>query len=64
MNLMEHQEVAACSTLKTLHPFIDKDGVPRVGGRLQQSTLSFQTMHRMNLNSKHHFTKLVVSAET
>jgi len=38
-NLMEQQEVTASSSLKTLHPFIDKEGLLRVGGRLQQSTL-------------------------
>ena len=62
-NLIEQQEVAARSSLKTLHPFIDKEGLLRVGGRLQQSTLPYQTMHQMILPSNHHFTKLVVSAE-
>jgi len=62
-NLMEQQEVAASSSLKTLHSFIDKEGLFRVGGRLQQSTLPYQTMHQMILPSNHHFTKLVVSAE-
>jgi hypothetical protein len=62
-DLMEHQEVAANSSLKTLHPFIDQEGLLRVGGRLQQSTLPYQTMHQMILPPNHHFTKLVVSAE-
>ena len=62
-NLMEQQDVSASSSLKTLHPFIDKEGLLRVGGRLQQYTLPYQTMHHMILPSNHHFTKLVVSAE-
>jgi len=62
-NLMEQQEVAASSSLKTLHPFIDKEGLLRVGGRLQQYTLPYQTMHQMILPSNLHFTKLVGSAE-
>ena len=37
--------------------------VLRVGGRLQQSTLSYQAMHQMILPANHHFTKLVVSAK-
>jgi len=41
-NLMEQQEVAASSSLKTMHPFIDKKGLLRVGGRLLQSTLPYQ----------------------
>jgi len=32
--LMEKQEVAASNSLKTLHPFIDKECLLRVGGRL------------------------------
>jgi len=42
MNLMYQQEVEASSSLKTLHPFIDKEGLLIVGGRLQQSTLPYQ----------------------
>ena len=61
-SLMEQQEVAASSSLKTLHPFIDKGGLLRVGGSLQQFALPYQTMHQMILPSNHHFTKLVVSA--
>ena len=56
---MEHQEVAATSPLKTLH----QEGLLRVGGRLQRSTLPYQAMHQMILPLYHHFTKLVDSAE-
>jgi len=62
-NLMEQQVVAASSSLKTLHPVINKEGLLRVGGILQQFMLPYQTMHQMILPSNHHFTKLVVSAE-
>jgi len=61
--LMEQQEVASTSSLKTIHPFIDQEGLLSVRGRLQQSTLPYQTMHQMILPSNRHFTKLVVSAE-
>jgi hypothetical protein len=30
-DLMEQQEVATTSSLKTLHPFIDQEGILRVG---------------------------------
>ena len=56
-DLMEAQEVATSSFLKTLHRFIDKEGLHRVWGWLQQSTLPHQTMHQMILPSNHHFTK-------
>ena len=36
MDLMEHEEVEATSSLKTLHPFINQEGLLRVGGQLQQ----------------------------
>ena len=62
-DLMEQQEVASTSSVKTLHPFIDQEGLLRVGGRLQQSVLPYQAMHQMILHPDHHFTKLVVSAE-
>jgi len=31
-DLMEQEEVASTSSLKTLHPFIDQEGLLRVGG--------------------------------
>ena len=62
-NLMEQQDMSSSSSLKTLHPFIEKDCLLKEGGRLQQSTLPYQTMHMTILPAKHHFTKLVVSAE-
>jgi len=40
--LLEQQEGAASSSLKTLHCFIDKEDLPRVRGSLQQSTLPYQ----------------------
>ena len=50
-DLMEHQEVSATGSLKTLHPFRDQEGLLRVGGQLQQSTLPYQAMHQMILPS-------------
>jgi hypothetical protein len=47
-DLMQNQEFAATSSLKTLHPFSDQEGL-RLGGRLQQSTLTYQVMHQMIL---------------
>ena len=62
-NLMEQQEISGSTSLKTLLPFIDKEGLLRVGGRLLKSTLPYQTMQQMILPSNHHFTKFLVSAE-
>ena len=38
-NLMEQQKVTTTNSLKTLHPFIHREGLLRVGGRLQKSML-------------------------
>jgi hypothetical protein len=62
-DLMEQQEVGTTSSLKTLRPFVDQEGLLRVGGRLQQSSLPYQAIHQMILPASHHFTKLIVSAE-
>ena len=57
---MEQQDVAASSSLKKLHPFIEMEGLLRVGGRLEQCMLPYQTMHQIILPPNHHFRKLVV----
>jgi hypothetical protein len=62
-DLTEQQRVATSSSLKTLYPFIDQEGILRVGGRLQQSTLPYQAIHQMILPASHYLTKLIVSAE-
>src|SRR5215510_14174456 len=62
-DLTNLQEVSSTSSLKSLHPFVDKEGILRVGGRLQQSTLPYQSMHQIILPPNQHFTKLVVSSE-
>lgn len=48
------------SKLISLNPFIDGNGVMRVGGRLHHSTLSYDERHPIILPPKAHFTKLLV----
>jgi len=57
------QEAAANCSLNTLHPIIDNDGLLRVGGRLEKSSLPYQKMHQMIFPANHLFSKFVVSAE-
>lgn len=45
--------------LSSLVPFIDDSGVLRVGGRLRNTFLPYETKHPALLNSKHPFTKLI-----
>jgi hypothetical protein len=51
------------SSLRTLHPFIDDEGILRVGRRVQQSTLPYHLSHQIILPPRHHFSKLIVSSE-
>ena len=43
-----------------LDPFIDSDGIFRVGGRLQQAELEFGEKHPIILPRNDHVSKLVV----
>ncbi|KAI5738765.1 hypothetical protein M8J77_010917 [Diaphorina citri] len=46
--------------LKNLSPFLDPSGILRVGGRLKNSPLSYDSKHPMLLPAKTHLAKLVV----
>ena len=43
-----------------LHPFVDADGILRVGGRLNNSTLPYSTRHPILLPYTSHFSVLIV----
>jgi len=60
---VETQEIAVNSSLKTLHPFLDKEVLLGVGRRMQHFTIPYQTRHQMILLANHHFTMLVLSAK-
>ncbi|GFV21627.1 DUF1758 domain-containing protein [Trichonephila clavipes] len=46
------------SPLRSLHPFIDEHGLVRVGGRLQNSQLRFNSKHPIILPSQHSISEL------
>nr|XP_022914664.1 uncharacterized protein LOC111425114 [Onthophagus taurus] len=48
------------SKLKTLDPFLDEDGILRVGGRLANTDLTFSRKHQIILPSKHKLTELII----
>lgn len=48
------------SKLLSLYPFLDTDGILRVGGRLENSELSFNQRHPMVLPQGNTFTKLLI----
>ncbi|XP_038119755.1 uncharacterized protein LOC119769945 [Culex quinquefasciatus] len=51
----------ASSQLASLAPIVDEDGLPRVGGRLEHSSLPYEAKHPVIL-SRHHVTTLLVRA--
>ena len=48
------------SSLCRLDPYVDDDGILRVGGRLRQSNLSFKEKHPVLLPKKHHVSMLLL----
>ncbi|XP_076278422.1 uncharacterized protein LOC143208163 [Lasioglossum baleicum] len=58
--LRQGNAVPLSSSLKTLAPFVDNDGVLRVGGRLQHSDLPESRRHPIILDRSSHLTTLVI----
>ncbi|KAG7307103.1 hypothetical protein JYU34_007243 [Plutella xylostella] len=51
------------SRILQLSPFLDANGVLRVGGRLENASLNYEQKHPALLDSKHHYTKMLMAAE-
>lgn len=58
--LQKKEEISNKSNILTLNPFIDKNGIIRVGGRLENAILSYEEKHPMIIPYEHHITKLIV----
>lgn len=59
-SLTKHSMVTNRSKLLTLHPFIDKDNILRVGGRLQNANIDYDRQHPIILPRNHHLTNLII----
>ena len=55
--------LAPKSKLKTLHPFLDSDGILRVLGRLQKSKLAYSAMYPAILAGSHPLTRIIIYSE-
>ncbi|XP_068758050.1 uncharacterized protein [Montipora capricornis] len=55
-----NHQLAKNSPLIRLDPFLDKYGILRVGGRLQQSSFPFEERHPVILPKAHHVTALII----
>ncbi len=51
------------SALKSLRPFIDSNGVIRVGGRLSNAEVSYSTKHPVVLHGKNPITRMILQSE-
>ncbi|XP_018371197.1 PREDICTED: uncharacterized protein LOC108766413, partial [Trachymyrmex cornetzi] len=51
------------SKLLSLRPFLDKDGLLRVGGRLRQAEIEWDQKHPLLLPAKHYITTLIFQEE-
>jgi hypothetical protein len=58
--LPHHAVLKQSSRLLTLSPFLSKNNLIRVGGRLRNASLKFDTKHPILLPNDHHVTKLIV----
>ena len=58
--LSRSQEIDKSSSLASLSPFIDHHNIIRVGGRLQNSELSFDQKHPPVLDPHHSLTKSII----
>ncbi|GFW60872.1 integrase catalytic domain-containing protein [Trichonephila clavipes] len=56
-----NKPVVKKNILSALCPFIDKDGLIRVGGRLRNSTLQYGAKHPIILPNQHEICKLIVN---
>ena len=54
------KKIGSVGSVYKLRPFLDDEGMLRVGGRLQYSTLEYQSKHQLLLPSKHQVTKLLI----
>ena len=61
-SLFLSQAVAPSSRLIALAPFVDDNQLPRVGGRLKKSSLSYSQSYPIILSSKDVFTKLMFNS--
>lgn len=59
--LVNKREIAKNSKILNLHPFLDKDGLIRVGGRLRLSNLPPEAKHQIILPREHAFTRALVT---
>ncbi|XP_066600085.1 uncharacterized protein [Prorops nasuta] len=61
--LSKNEQVPRRSSIRALSPFLDADGIIRVGGRLRNANLPYDTMHPILLPKGHKLTELILQRE-
>ena len=59
-SIRERRKVLKKSNIYCLDPFLDQEGILRVGGRLHRADLSYEERHPIILPKEHHITKLLI----
>ncbi|XP_051171916.1 uncharacterized protein LOC127288483 [Leptopilina boulardi] len=59
-SLSKSESISQSSNLKALNPFLDNDGLLRVGGRLCNATISYDEKHPIILPKNHYVTELII----
>lgn len=62
-SLKNKNKVSRKSKLYNLSPFLDENGIIRVGGRLKNSKLPLDAKHQILLPSQHHVTKILINQQ-
>ena len=63
VSLKAHDSLPNSNSLLSLRPFLDSDGILRVGGREGNSKLSHSRVHPIILHGRHTLTKLIIHFE-
>lgn len=61
LKLKQGQKISRKSNILTLNPFIDNDGILRVGGRLHYSNLKYNSKHPILIPHDSHLTNLLIN---
>lgn len=56
-------KIPTSSKIHSLTPFVDDQGIMRVGGRQQKAKFSYNSRHPIILDSRHPLTKLLIQSE-
>lgn len=61
--LLKNKSINCKSNILSLNPFLDKNQVMRVGGRLSHSSYDYDKKHQIILNASSHLTRLIFNYE-